>query len=512
VTRLDPHARSILLIGSTVALAALGLLVEARGLFPLLRFGIQRTPELAPSTVVLPVPELGRDASMVSLYLRPEDLDDPRTGILANKMRHGRAWERQGWVSFFEHGRLTYTVSAGVRIHGGGSRLTSPRQGFRLHFRRAFGAKELPAGVAFRGAHAHPLRSLIIHNDLRIDRWPLKRERWHLANPLAYDIAAAAGAIVPATRPVRFFVNGEFYGVFILTEHFDPEDYFQTHWGHPVRLEADEFDVLWRQLQALQPMRMENVGALIDLDNLTRWFIAKVFCATRDAFQGPGQFRDPTRPSAQWFFISWDMDQSFRDPQHDTFAALLTPRPPRFVRRANDPRSYVLATLLREDAAYRALFQRIWVDVMNHRITPAFLDERFEHYARIGSELGVQDLAYLSPLKRFLQTRPQVVRTLAEKWLNTPPSVRVRIGGHGGQVMIDDHVVGSGWEGYYFPGMRVRLAVPDESLNRFAFWRVNDRVVRGANIDVAADNDLVIEPVSESTPSTMPGTPPPPTR
>ncbi len=494
MTRLNPHTRSIILIGSTAALVALGLLVEARGLFPLLRFGIQRTPQLAPSVVVLPVPELTRDAPMVSLYVAPADLNDRATGILANKMRHGRSWERQGWVSFFEHGRLTYTASAGVRVHGGGSRLTSPRQGFRLFFRRAYGAKELPAGIAFQGAHAHSVRRLVIHNDVRVGR---ARVKWHLANPLAYDIAAAAGGIVAATRPVRFFLNGEFQGVFVLTEHFDPDEYFKTHWGYPVRLNNSEFEALWQQVQALRPIRMRSVGQLVDLDNLTRWFIAVAFCATGDAFQGPGQFRDPARTAAQWFFVNWDMDLSFRDPAHDTFASILSANGERRGRRTSDPRSRILTTLLREDPDYRELFKRIWVDVMNHQITPAFLAERFEHYERLGAELGVRDRRYLDPLKRFLQARPAVVRKLAEKWLNTPPSVRVHIAD--GPVLVGNHAVDAGWEGFFFPGMRVKFGIPDQDRARFAFWRVNDREVREAVLDVSADEDLTIVPVWKTT-------------
>ena len=58
-------------------------------------------------------------------------------------------------------------------------------------------------------------------------------------------------------------------------------------------------------------------------DNLTRWFIASVFCATNDAYQGPGQFRDPCQ-SAQWFWVNWDMDQAFRQPDQDTFWYLLS--------------------------------------------------------------------------------------------------------------------------------------------------------------------------------------------
>jgi hypothetical protein len=489
---IHPGSRTgwIVLITSSIGLVALGLLVEARGVFPLLRFGIQRTPKLAPSTVVLPGAELRRGVPTVSLYLRPDDLYDRTRGILRHKMRHGREWERQGWVSFFEDGKLTYTASAGVRVHGGGSRLTSPKQGFRLIFRRAYGARELPAGIAFPDAHAHPVRRLILHNDVR---GRARGMGWHFVNPLAYDIAEAVGGIVAATRPVRFFLNGEFQGVYVLTEHFDYDDYFKTHWGHAVRLSGAEFDTVWRQLRALGPPRMHAVGQLIDLDNLTRWLIATVFCATGDPFQGPGQFRDPTRETAQWFFVNWDMDQSFREPTQDTFQALLGREGVRRRRRDSEPRSYLLTELLANDPEYQEFFKRIWVEVMNHRLTPTFLNERFEHYAKLAAELGIDDRSYLTPLKRFLEARPAVVRGLAEKRLDTPPSVRVRITGSEGPVTIDGHRVAAGWQGYYFPGMRVHLSIPDGERARFTSWRVNGRDVGGKSVDLVADQDLAIE-------------------
>jgi CotH kinase protein len=318
--------------------------------------------------------------------------------------------------------------------------------------------------------------------------------RWHFLNPLAYDIAEAAGGIVAETRPVRFFLNGQFQGVYVLTEHFDSDEFFKRHWGHAVRLNAREFEELWRQLKGLGPPRMRTVGTLVDLDNLTRWFIATVFCATGDPFQGPGQFRDPTRATAQWFFVNWDMDQSFREPQHDTFGALLGKGGLRRVRRDTDPRSFLLTALLADDPEYRDYFKRVWVDVMNQRITPAFLDERFEYYARLAKELGVEDLSYLTPLKRFLQTRPAIVRGLAEKRLDSGPSVRVSIGGAAHGVTIDGHPVKTAWEGYYFSGMRIRLSVDDDYRSRLAGWRVNGRDTSGPTLELLADGDLTIVP------------------
>ena len=147
-------------------------------------------------------------------------------GLLRNKLAHGQEWEREGSVSYFEDGRLIFASGVGVRIHGGGSRITAPRPGFRLYFRRKYGPREAPPGVFFSPA-AQPVRRIIVHDDVR----RFGKLDWHFANPLAYDIARAIGAIAPETKPVRFFLNGEYYGPFVLTERFD-ERYFAAHWGY----------------------------------------------------------------------------------------------------------------------------------------------------------------------------------------------------------------------------------------------------------------------------------------
>jgi hypothetical protein len=495
----DRPSRLLLLILVPVALVALGLLADARGLFPVLRFGITRAPEHSPSTLGVPPSELARAVSTVSLYLRPEDLFDPATGIIAsktNKMKHGNEWERPGWVSFFENGRMVYSTGVGVRVHGGSSREVQRRQGFRLYFRRKYSATALPGEIAFGAAHGHPLRRLILHNDMRSG---LDKVRWHLVNPLAYDIATAIGAIASPTRPVRFLLNGEFQDVYVLTEHFHPRDFFVPHRGHPVSLNYDEFNQVWRQVRAIRPLRMASLGHLVDLDNLTRWFIASVFCATNDAYQGPGQFRDPTRESAQWFWVNWDMDQSFRQPDQDTFWYLLSRTGKQRGRRPNDPRPYILVTLLDQDPEYRAFFQRVWTEIMNHALTPAFLDERFDHYLTEGLRLGVPDRAYLTPLKRFLQRRPSVAWTIATDWLRTGPAVTCRIGGTRGAVIVDGHRVVPGWQGKYFPGMRLALSVPPELASAFSHWLVNGTKVSGAALTVEASASLDIEPIWTQT-------------
>ncbi len=297
--------RFLLLILVPIALVALGLLVETRGVFPLLRFGITRAPGVAPSTLSVPPSELARRVSTVSLYLRPDDLHDPVTGILANKRKHGPDWERPGWISFFENGRLVYATGVGVRVHGGGSRTLPVPQGFRVYLRRRYGASTLPGEVAFGPSHAHPLRRLVLHNDTRRGR---DRVRWHLVNPLAYDIATAIGAITSPTRPVRFLLNGEFQDVFVLSEHFHPRDYFVAHRGYPVRLNAEEFNATFAASArdaappdgvCRAPRGPRQPHAVVHRQRVLRdqRRVSRARAVSRSM-----------RESSQWFWVNWDMD------------------------------------------------------------------------------------------------------------------------------------------------------------------------------------------------------------
>lgn len=481
-----PRLPSWLLIAATAAILVLMLQLEGARLFPLWRLALQWSPEALASSTAVPPVEIMSGLPTVSLTLDEADLQDPGIGILANKGQHGRDWERPGSISYFEGGRLLFASGLGVRVHGGGSRITSPRQGFRLYFRRRYGARELVPGILF-GPDAQPIRRLVVHNDVRRDA---DRTYWHLVNPLAYDIADAMGAIAPDTKPVRFFLNGEYYGVFVLTERFD-ERFFAAHWGYDdVLVSQEAFNELWEWVDRTRPLTMEAVAKQVDLDSLTRWFLAVAFAATRDAYQGPGQFLDLSRSEAGWFWVNWDMDLSFRQWDLDSYRYLLE-RVAEARRGRNDaePRATILTQLLAGDAQYRDYFRRVFQQVMNHRITDAFLDERYRHYLDVATELRVEHLDYLPRLRRFLERRPAFFRQLTEQWLNTPPSQPLTLTApRDVSISIDGERSGGGYRGLYFPDLETVLEVPAEYRTRFSGWVVNGRSM-GANHRLALKID-----------------------
>ena len=474
-----------------LGLTAAGAAAEHSAAFFALKFRIQRNPELMPSSTAVPESEIRRGLPTLSLYMTDDALHHPAKGILANKHRHGREWERAGTVSYLENGRVRFASPAGVRVHGGGSRITSTKQGFRLYLRREYGASTVPPGLLFGPPHVHPVKVLMVHNDVRTR----EGTQWALTNPLAFDIADAVGAITSPSRPVRFLLNGEYQGVYVLYEHFHPAHYFHAHGQRGIKLDGREFEALYRQIRALEPLTMATAGEIVDLDNLTRWFIATAFCGTRDAFQGPSQFRDSSRPRAQWFWVNWDMDGSFASVGENPFDTLLIPPGGgRRGRRSDEIRPYLLTELLAQDPAYRTYFERAWVDAMNYVLTPAFLRERFEHYRDVAIAYGVETRDYLPALEKFLRDRPGQLRSMVTQYLRQP-TVTLRIESRG-PFLVDGHELTS-LDGYVFQGMTVRLDVPSSARGRFAFWRVNGqpRPLRQSAVTVDATGDLHVQAV-----------------
>jgi formylglycine-generating enzyme required for sulfatase activity len=484
---------SWLLIVATVAICAGMLKLESADLFPLWRFAVQWSPEALPSSRAVPVTEVASGVPVLSLTLDNADLNDPAKGLLPNKREHGEEWEREGSVSYFDGGKLIFASGVGVRIHGGGSRITAPRPGFRLYFRRKYGPREAPPGVFFSPA-AQPVRRIVVHDDVR----RYGKVDWHFANPLGYDIARAIGAIAPETKPVRFFVNGDYYGPFVVTERFD-ERFFAAHWGYDdILLSQEAMNTLWDWVRTTRPLTMANVSEHVDIDNLTRWFVAVAFTATRDAYQGPGQFLDRTKATGGWFWVNWDMDQGFRDWNLDSYQYLLERvAEGRRGRNPAEPRSVILSQLIAEDPQYRDHLKRVVQKALNHQLTQAFLMERYEHYLTTATQLRVRRLEYLPRLRQFLERRRDFFRLTTEQWLNTPPSRRVAVAAPANiDVVIEGERVRDGYQGLYFPDIELTADVADEHRQGFTGWQINGRRIPGTvPLKFTAEQDTQIEAV-----------------
>ena len=484
---MQPGLRLSTVAALVFGLLAVGLAADNLAWLAGLRTVIQRSPSQFPSSLAVPPAELARPGALLSVYTESRYLYAPDDGLLANPTRAGRDWERPATMSYFEDGDLRFAANAGLRVHGGTSRTGSPVRSFRLYFRTEYGSAQFRRGSLFEGK-ADPLTRLVVHNDLRLD---LRGRWWRLVNPLAYDIARRVGALAPETHPASFILNGDPQGLYVLTEHVR-KPFLVSRFGHDNFDRADEtLRRRWMLDVTTRPsFTMADADTWLDVESLTRWFISIVFCGTSDPFQAV-MFRNRTQPGARWFWVNWDMDHSFMDLfrraldpwSQDSFEGTL--QPPAF-------EAWVLRRLINDDPAYREYLATAFLDALNHRITPAFLNERWRHYRAIAERFGLENEGYLEILSEFLGWRPTYVRGMLVRHLNLNPLQRVRLEGPPGtRFRINDRPVSPGFSGWYIQGTDVVVEL-EQASDRFLHWSIGNRRVPARMVRQHVRGDMVI--------------------
>lgn len=467
-------------------------------------YGVTETPpsEL-PSTTILLEEERTRPEPLLSVVIDNADLYDTDKGIVANPAKHGKGWERPAFLSYFEGGELKFASGVGLRLHGGKTRFFGVEKSFRAYFRDIYGEPSLVSTIVFERSN-FPLTCLVLHND--------RRDRWHLVNPLAYDIAARLGAITVRTKPVRFFLNGVFQGVYVLKEHLD-EAYLIAHYGHdrfifqstkedgtPKKLRRNDQKRYNEFLQwALQktPITMQEVQQRVNVENLVNWVLSIVFCSPTDANQGP-VLLEKDAPDAKWFWINWDMDHSFQDVykkarvpwEMNGFEPL----------SSQDARGALFFRMMNGDREFRDYFFRAFTDAMNHALTPEFLNERLTYYENIAREYGISERAYIETTRKFFRYRKAALRKQMHEIFSAGESHFCEVTSSQPHVAlkIDGYVEPSGYVGWYFDEMPITLQAIPEDGYAVSHWRVNGRNVApdSANrLKIPVTTDMVIEAI-----------------
>ena len=465
--------------------------------------------EEMPSTVN--VRDIARQAKLpiVSIVVDSGDLLNRETGLIANFDQRGRAWERPAYFSYFREGELGIGTGTGLRVHGGKSRGMTAKS-FRLHFRDLYGSKRVSRRLFFDGVNGS-LASVVVHNDLRIRREGEETTDWHFANPIAYEIAERIGCITPATQPVQFYLNGVYQGPYVLTERITL-DFLVARFGHGDFFLADTKSddgtstikkgsseeligfVDW-SLSVGAPISKSDVEERIDLENMTNWFISILYSGTTDAFQG---MIAREKPAGRWFWINWDMDHSFMDwykqvefPwEIDTFSGRSA-----IGQQSRDPRGILFNRLRLESPEYRKYFLRRLVHVLNHELTPAFVQSVVKRYRHTAIEMNISDLSIFDSLNSYAEKRPAVLRQQMMEYFSSGPSYSLALEAPVGlSVSVDGRVIGDQYNGEYFSETPARIRVNNIPEGNIVIWYVNGvkSSTGNAELEVAFTEDTSI--------------------
>lgn len=165
---------------------------------------------------------------VLGIYFNPEN--DQWTG---NYYLTGKNWEKIAHLDYFSPSDHLLSLHCGIRAHGGNSRRFM-QKGFSLYAREEYGKKNF--GYAFfpntnfkkyKRLCLKPLASS--WTDAGIQDWLSQL----MARSLKFDHLAV--------RPITLYLNGEYWGIYLLEEKPD-EHFVENHYGY----EDDDVDLIER--------------------------------------------------------------------------------------------------------------------------------------------------------------------------------------------------------------------------------------------------------------------------
>lgn len=206
---------------------------------------------------------MGTTLAVISITMDAEDLFDYDTGIYvkgaifdnqlqgliragadrneysdarnleANYTQRGREWEREAHIDFFESDGTATTLvlsqDCGIRIQGNYSR-SDYQKSFRLYARSEYGENNFDYAVFGEnltddsGEVMDKFKTLILRNGGNC-AFTTK-----YSDTFWTGLAADMNVDILTSRPAVVYINGEYWGVYVLQEDFS-DDYFEDHHG-----------------------------------------------------------------------------------------------------------------------------------------------------------------------------------------------------------------------------------------------------------------------------------------
>jgi len=275
---------------------------------------------------------MGRHISLpvVSLCVDSAALFDYDTGIYVpgvhynslywdqtgNYCQHGREWERWADFAFYSHDGTSIEQNCGLRTRGASQRIKR-QKAFSLYSRSEYGKSKFSYPF-FEERSQTKYKRLALRawdatygwDDTGVNDWLCQK----IAEPLECDNLA--------TRPVVLFINGEYWGIYFLSEKAD-DHYIEEHHG----IDHDDVDMLswyngtvesgsadrwlplWDWLTDADLTIDENYRYLaekIDIDAIIDYIIIEVFVSNVDWPANNIRFWSSAETKWRWIFYDAD--------------------------------------------------------------------------------------------------------------------------------------------------------------------------------------------------------------
>ncbi len=257
---------------------------------------------------------------VVSLVTEPAHLWDEETGIYANPRRRGQEWERPVTVEWLSPaGKLSFSVAAGLRIHGNISRIVA-KKAFRLYFQAKYGPRELvyPLFGAEPGQTYDRLVLRAVANDSlpcnEVPEWGCQGgDAVYVRDQLVRDLHGAMGQVAARGRWVEVYLNGAYWGLYNLTERID-DAFLATHFNHDYWDLARTWEhVAWNAFvdwiagtDLSAAAQYEQALQQFDIENFTSFIILWLWSGNAEIDWDAARMR--YGPDTRWRLLVWDAE------------------------------------------------------------------------------------------------------------------------------------------------------------------------------------------------------------
>ena len=234
-------------------------------------------------------------------------------------------WERQANVSLLETDGSGFSINCGISIFGAYSRALDMK-GFEIKFRDSYGAGSLDYAL-FGDEGLKTFESFV----LRCSGQDCFKSRMRdvLMTSLVADYTNVA---VQKYKPVVFYLNGEFRGVYYIREkatanyvagnyNVSLEDVIITGANGTDKQEYRDLLNYVSTHDMTQQAHYDYVCSIVDIDNYIDYIVAEIYIGNTDN----GNIRFFTTTGGKWTWIMYDTDYGFADVYYDSVKEHLNP-------------------------------------------------------------------------------------------------------------------------------------------------------------------------------------------
>ena len=414
-----------------------------------------------------------------------------------NYEQRGAESERVGYMTVFQDGETLFEQPVGVRVQGNTSRRYALKR-FAVYSRAIYSGSGLFSVAPFgdQGSHAVVLRA-------------------GLDNAVSHAIAAGRDVAVLRTRPVRVFVNGEFWYDTFLQEKYCNTYFAQTFhvskqnveyigigtWSNTTPEERRSYEELLNfaaEHDLSDAQEYAALASMMDVQSYIDYACIQVYLGNADASERMNTCVWRTKidehtfyGDGRWRWALYDMDLRRKanrtedaptDAQINSFTAKRNENWPALLSGG------VLYEALRQNDAFCRQFVLTFMDLVNTTFSEAHAAEVL---TRFGSDLDYDD--------GFFRDRGDyMIRYLAEEFGLTGQTVPVTLttdDPEAGTLSINTitpPLADGSWSGMYFTDYPVTLTAEPAPGRTFDHWEINGRRVNDATTSVTISGQEVI--------------------